>query len=61
MDRYELTRAVRNTYSHAMKAHHSTEAAISECAAIVRQHSPEAGDPEARKLIAKMIAEEPLG
>ena len=61
MDRHELARAVRNTYSHAMKAHHSTEEAISRCVAIVREHSPNAGDPEARKLIAQMIAEEPFG
>ena len=40
MDRHELARAVRNTYSHAMKAHHSTEEAISRCVAIVREHSP---------------------
>ena len=61
MDRHELARTVRNTYSDAMKAHHTTEAAIRECLAIVREHSPEAGAPEARKLIARMIAEEPLG
>ena len=31
MDRHELARTVRNTYSDAMKAHHTTEAAIREC------------------------------
>ena len=60
MDRHELALAVRNTYSDAMKAHHTTEAAIRRCVAIVREHSPEADGPEARKLVVRMLAEEPI-
>ena len=61
MDRHELSRAIRTAYSDGMKAHYTTERAISACVMIVRQHRPETDEMEARKLTARMIAEEPLG
>jgi hypothetical protein len=42
------------------EAHHTTEAAIRRCVAIVREHGPEGDGPEARKLVVRMLAEEPI-
>ena len=57
----DLSRKVRQSYSNAMEARRTTEQAIRECLSIVQQHRPDRYGPEARKLIARMIAEEPLG
>ena len=61
MDRDELAHAVREAYRCAMKARRTNEDAISDCVAVLQQHRVAAGEPEARKLVARMIAEEPLG
>jgi hypothetical protein len=55
----ELSRTIRETYSRAMKAHPADCDAVTECVTILMQHRPETADAVARKLIARMIAEEP--
>jgi hypothetical protein len=55
----DLSRTIRETYSRAMKTHPADCDAISECVAILMQHRPEIADDEARKVIARMIAEQP--
>jgi hypothetical protein len=56
----ELCLAIRETYRRAMRTHHADRAATVECVAIVKQHRPGTADTDARRAVARMIAEEPL-
>jgi hypothetical protein len=55
----ELCLAVRETYRHAVKRHRADGAAMAECIAILMQHRPGTVDTDARRMVARMIAEEP--
>jgi hypothetical protein len=57
----ELCLAIRETYRRAMRTHQSNGQAVAACMAVLRRHEPVAADTEARRLIARMISEEPLG
>jgi hypothetical protein len=55
----ELYCAIRDAYRLAMSAHYADGDAITECVAIVRQRRPSLADAHARRMIARMLAEEP--
>jgi hypothetical protein len=42
-----------------MRSHYADGEAMAECVAVIRQHRPEIGDADARRMIARMLAEEP--
>jgi hypothetical protein len=56
---YDLCRAIRMAYQHAMATHRSTEKAMDECLAILSRYRLQPVGSDARRLIAQMIAEEP--
>jgi hypothetical protein len=58
-DDLELYRAIRDAYRLAMRAHYADGDAITECVAIVRQRRPSLADADARRMVARMLAEEP--
>jgi hypothetical protein len=58
-DDQELSRAIRDTYRLAMRTHHADGDAIAECLAVLRQHRPLIADADARRMVARMLAEEP--
>jgi hypothetical protein len=58
-DAQELARVIRDTYRLAMRAHYADGDAITECVAIVRQRQPQLADADARRMVARMLAEEP--
>jgi len=43
-----------------MKMRYSSREAVQECLTVFMKHQPQIAEPDARKLIARMIAEEPL-
>jgi hypothetical protein len=53
----ELCLAIRETYRRAMKNHHADGEATTEYVAILKQHRPGTADADARRTIARMIAE----
>jgi hypothetical protein len=58
-DNEELCRAIRDTYRLAMSMHHADGEAISECVAILIHHRPLLANADARRMVARMLAEEP--
>ena len=56
----KLCLAIRETYRRAMKNRGTTEAALRDCEELLRRHRGAELDPGARKVIARMIAEEPV-
>jgi hypothetical protein len=42
-----------------MRTHHADVEAIAECTAILREHRPQLVDADARRMVARMLAEEP--
>ena len=53
----ELCLAIRETYRRAMRTNHADGAATVECVAILKQHRPGTADRDARRAVARMIAE----
>ena len=54
-----LSRAIRDTYRFAMRARYTDGVAITECVAILSLHRPQLADGDARRMVARMLAEEP--
>jgi hypothetical protein len=54
-----LSRAIRDTYRLAMRARYADGVAITECVAILRLHRPQLVDADARRMVARMLADEP--
>ncbi|MBV9523730.1 MAG: hypothetical protein JO010_13100 [Alphaproteobacteria bacterium] len=60
MSEADLHRIIRETYAEVMEKHAATATAFRECVALVRKHYPDCSEPELRRAVAKMIAEEPI-
>jgi hypothetical protein len=58
-DDHELSRAIRDTYRLAMRSRYADGEAIAECMVVLRQHHPLIADADARRMVARMLAEEP--
>ena len=58
-DDLELSRVIRDTYRLSMRARYTDGEAVAECVAVVRQHHPLITDADARRMVARMLAEEP--
>jgi hypothetical protein len=58
-DAQELARAIRDTYRLAMRAHYADGDAIAECVTIARLRRPQFADADARRMVARLLAEEP--
>ena len=58
-ENHELSRAIRDTYRLAMRTNYADGEAIAECMAVLRQHRPRIAEVDARRMIARMLAEEP--
>jgi hypothetical protein len=43
-----------------MRTHYADGEAIAECLLVLRQHRPQLADVDARRMVARMIAEEPI-
>ena len=56
----DLCLAVRETYRRVMKNRGTTEAALRDCEELLRRHGGDQVDPGVRRVIARMIAEEPV-
>jgi hypothetical protein len=57
----ELSRTIRETYRDLIGSYHGTkEHALSTCEVILRVHRSSAGREGDRRLIAQMLAEEPV-
>ena len=57
----ELCLAIRKAYRHAMNLHESDAQAMVECTVLLRNHRPGVRASDARRFVASMLAEEPLG
>jgi len=58
-DNHELSRAIRDTYRVAIRARYADGEAVAECVAVLKQHRPLIADSDARRTVARMLAEEP--
>ena len=54
-----LSRAIRDTYRLAMQTRYVDREAMAECLMVLRQHRPQLADADARRMVARMLAEEP--
>jgi hypothetical protein len=54
-----MLRAIRDTYRLAMRAHYADGDAIAECVTIARLRRPQLADADARRMVARLLAEEP--
>jgi hypothetical protein len=59
MDERQLTQKIRRIYQRTMDAGETTEQAMARCMALLRYRRPDENENEAKKRIAKMIAEKP--
>jgi hypothetical protein len=57
----ELTLAIRDMYRRAVTTHQSDDLAIRACMTVLRAQHLRIAEADARSMIAKMLAEEPLG